>query len=580
MQLRTMLFLSESREEICQLTDPSVATTLPMHLRGPLEVKLASLVPDVAMADLSSFKMPFNSLSFGESLGKGGFGEVFKGVYNGQTVAIKRLMVDLSLDEVVTVFREFRREVWLSSTLHHPCIVKMKGCCINPCCCIVLEYIANGNLMNFLERKSTPISWGFRLKIALNIAEGLRFLHNRIPKIIHRDLKSPNCLMVSLSENDDIVCKLTDFGESLTVATKASGRANVANPAWCAPEVMRGLPYTEKADIFSMGILLWELASRQLPYSEFEVSKSRFVSQFEDAILDGLRPTIPIDCPEFMAALIVDCWKEDPDLRPPIEEISRVLARSLKEPNASSFLPKPAISKLAQPPPSPHRNQPSIPHQKDPNPQRKQSPLPVQQSIPVSPPRKRPQPPSDKASDSKETNAKPSLTRQPFSIAESDNRRASYPESNFTEPLIEYPLTTSTPSRFPPPSRSPPPSPRSPPPPPPPRSLSPPSSRQDTSLSSSTAIPRSSAESISNLIKPPSKSTRITPPPSSQNAAIGSTAAAAASVAYTALNSNSSSFPNSGTQRAAPSNHTNNQPKVSSSSFPVNQRPYGKPTSP
>ena len=79
--------------------------------------------------------------------------------------------------------------------------------------------------------------------------------------------------------------------------------------------------YTEKADVFSFGIMLWELLVRQKPFDEFEISKSGFVSQLEDAIIDGLRPTIPIDCPARYKELIEDCWHGDPKARPNFEEI-------------------------------------------------------------------------------------------------------------------------------------------------------------------------------------------------------------------------------------------------------------------
>jgi hypothetical protein len=131
---------------------------------------------------------------------------------------------------------------------------------------------------------------------------------------------------------------LIDFGESIAVATKALGRDKLGNPAWCAPEIMKGDPYTEKADVFSMGIVMWEIISRQLPYSEYSVSKSTFMSQFEDAIIFGLRPTIPkgiyfiinynnilLECPPDLAQIIKDCWESDPDLRPSMDDILIIL---------------------------------------------------------------------------------------------------------------------------------------------------------------------------------------------------------------------------------------------------------------
>jgi len=166
----------------------------------------------------------------------------------------------------------------------------------------------------------------------------LKFMHSRNPKIIHRDLKSPNILMASLNENDAVVCKVSDFGESLAAATKALGREKLANPVWCSPEMMKGESYNEKADVFSFGIVLWELAARKMPYDEFEVSKSKFMSALEDAIIKGLRPTIPSDCPIPVRDLIRECWQADPDLRPNFDEIYITLGGIRSTINSDSTL--------------------------------------------------------------------------------------------------------------------------------------------------------------------------------------------------------------------------------------------------
>lgn len=84
---------------------------------------------------------------------------------------------------------------------------------------------------------------------------------------------------------------------------------------------MKGLPYTEKADVFSLGIVLWEIITRSLPYSEYEVSRSRFVAPFEDAIINGLRPTIPATCPGRYAKLIRSTWLDDPEARPTAQDV-------------------------------------------------------------------------------------------------------------------------------------------------------------------------------------------------------------------------------------------------------------------
>lgn len=137
--------------------------------------------------------------------------------------------------------------------------------------------------------------------------------------------------MVSFNEEDEVVCKVGDFGESLLVATQASGREKLANPSWCAPEIMNKEPYTEKADIFSMGIVFNELYSRERPYHEHEISQSRFISNFEDAIIKGLRPTIPPDTPPEMGEVIQTCWQADPSKRPTSDSVYKSLLSIAKK---------------------------------------------------------------------------------------------------------------------------------------------------------------------------------------------------------------------------------------------------------
>jgi serine/threonine protein kinase len=95
---------------------------------------------------------------------------------------------------------------------------------------------------------------------------------------------------------------------------------------WLAPEIMKKEQYTEKADVYSFGIILWELLVRNKPFDEYEVAHSQFISALEDEIIvNGLRPTIPPDCPTEYRELICDCWQGDPKRRPNFEEICRRL---------------------------------------------------------------------------------------------------------------------------------------------------------------------------------------------------------------------------------------------------------------
>merc|ERR1712000_41900 len=107
-----------------------------------------------------------------------------------------------------------------------------------------------------------------------------------------------------------------------------TGRDRLHNPVWLAPEIMKKEQYTEKADVFSFGIIMWELIMRQKPFDEYEIARSEFTYQLEDAIVGGLRPTIPADsnCPSQFKELMERCWDGDPKRRPQFQEICKILA--------------------------------------------------------------------------------------------------------------------------------------------------------------------------------------------------------------------------------------------------------------
>src|SRR3990167_5380776 len=126
---------------------------------------------------------------------------------------------------------------------------------------MVLEFVGGGDLFTFLGDKSNEVGWDIRLKIALDIAEGMRFLHNVNPPILHRDLKSPNVLINApkssnkqYTSQDSIIAKVADFGLSSKLFVDCLSTRTVDNPIWCAPEVIQRKPYSQKADVYSYGI--------------------------------------------------------------------------------------------------------------------------------------------------------------------------------------------------------------------------------------------------------------------------------------------------------------------------------------
>jgi hypothetical protein len=138
--------------------------------------------------------------------------------------------------------------------------------------------------------------------------------------------------LASLDPTAPTVAKVTDFGETRGLLLKLKGRENLLNPSWLAPELMLDEPYTEKADVFPFGIILWELMIRQHPYSEYPISQLQFTTPLETAIIQGLRPSFgptfehypsvvaPLT-PQPYARLAQRCWADDPEDRPSFEQI-------------------------------------------------------------------------------------------------------------------------------------------------------------------------------------------------------------------------------------------------------------------
>eukprot|EP01117_Protostelium_nocturnum_P009737 TRINITY_DN3481_c0_g2_i2.p1 TRINITY_DN3481_c0_g2~~TRINITY_DN3481_c0_g2_i2.p1 ORF type:complete len:1509 (+),score=531.31 TRINITY_DN3481_c0_g2_i2:2688-7214(+) len=298
-------------------------------------VRLDRLVPDLTMKDFNGCKIAWEQLEVKEMLGEGGAATVYKGLWEGEEVAIKKLRLanpehratEEALgeedDTFSKVFTEFRREVFIMSGLEHMNLVRLKGLCLDPLC-IVTEFMAHGDLYGFIHDTSKELNWILRYKMASDIASGMMFLHSAKPPIVHRDLKSPNVLLASLDYKAPVVAKVSDFGLSGAMSTVSSGE--VANPRWLAPEIMNFQEFTEAADVYSYGVILWELLTRQDYFAEIA-----FNSQIEESVRAGKRPLIPSDCPPLYSSLIQMCWAQDPKDRPTFKDIKPLLSNLKKQ---------------------------------------------------------------------------------------------------------------------------------------------------------------------------------------------------------------------------------------------------------
>ncbi|KAL6062523.1 Pleckstrin y domain [Balamuthia mandrillaris] len=298
---------------------------LPCGLEGRCSVRLDYLAPDISLVDVRQYMIESGQVEMEEMIGRGSFANVYRGKYKGQTVAVKKITITQESGgdetELLEKFKELRREVLFMSGLRHPYTVELKGICMQPLL-IVTEYLAFGNLYEFLHAASSDVDWNLRLKIARDVAVGMNFLHSATPPVVHGDLKSPNILLASNDPSEAIVAKVADFGLSTQLTSSQIGR-QVSNYAWLPPEILTGGEYNEKADVYGFGIILWELLTRAHPFAEYQAEYA-FSYQLEDAIVAGLRPTFPEAThphEQQYIKLIMECWDKAPDNRPSFDSI-------------------------------------------------------------------------------------------------------------------------------------------------------------------------------------------------------------------------------------------------------------------
>jgi hypothetical protein len=189
-------------------------------------------------------------------LGQGGFGEVFKGIKDGvDEVAIK--VIPINNTEAVD---QFKTEIDLISKLRHRNILQFYGACIKPNHFYMVTELMKCDLFSAL-RKDFRYTWRgtYGKQVILDIATGLNYLHSLRPPVVHRDIKSPNILL-----SDNIV-KIADVGVAKVKLNSDMTAQRGFTIAWAAPEVIYRRRATEKIDIWSLGIILWEVVTRQLP---------------------------------------------------------------------------------------------------------------------------------------------------------------------------------------------------------------------------------------------------------------------------------------------------------------------------
>uniref|UniRef100_M4D9T5 Protein kinase domain-containing protein n=1 Tax=Brassica campestris TaxID=3711 RepID=M4D9T5_BRACM len=264
-------------------------------------------------------------------LGSGTYGTVFHGKWRGTDVAIKRIRKSCfggRSSERERLTKDFWREAQILSNLHHPNVVAFYGIVPDGAggtLATVTEFMVNGSLRHALVKRDRLLDARKKIIIAMDAAFGMEYLH--LKNIVHFDLKCEN-LLVNLRDPQRPICKVGDLGLSrIKRNTLVSGGVRGTLP-WMAPELLNGSStrVSEKVDVFSYGICLWEILTGEEPYADMHCG----------AIIGGivkntLRPPIPKTCSPEWKKLMEQCWDIDPDARPPFTEItSRLRSMSME----------------------------------------------------------------------------------------------------------------------------------------------------------------------------------------------------------------------------------------------------------
>lgn len=310
-----------------------------------------------ASASLQS-SINFGELHLQEVIGGGGFGQVWRASWRGTPVAVKVLTGSAQNSHIAkAILEEFKAEINLLKGMRHPNICLYMGACVDPPNrAIITELAANGSVWDALRlpltaqytaadgtpngswpmhlyvpdqhgappsshggapRMSAPIppkgTWPWELvkRVSCGAARGMAYLHSGKPPVLHRDLKSANILA-----DESYTPKVCDFGLSRIKNQARSMTGNCGTVQWMAPEVLANRDYDEKADVYSYGIILWELLSRECPYEGMTAIQCALAVLNRDK-----RPEIPKWCPPGLHALIKSCVKKEPSERPSFAQI-------------------------------------------------------------------------------------------------------------------------------------------------------------------------------------------------------------------------------------------------------------------
>lgn len=332
---------------------------------GPSSSGSVAMARSINLADVT--------LDPGPPLGVGSYGMVRGGLWRDEPVAVKFLYTDEDAFDAAAV-NAFRKEVELQYGLRHKNVVAVYGCIVDeatkpmPTYAVVMERLACSAYRRFVGSAAPRASLQMKLRLLIDVATGLRFLHN--DGVLHLDMKPGNIMLTS--ESGDFTAKVADFGlsaakqaasatssASKSVTSGAGGGGVGGTIEYMAPELHSLESPTAAADIYALGIIMWEVCAQALPYRDLPNLRNPAV-QVPGLVVSGKRPTmeaLPADIPAALKQLMQDCWAGKPEARP---TAAAVLSRLQEISAAAAAAAGPASGPGSTGPSSMHVGKPRV----------------------------------------------------------------------------------------------------------------------------------------------------------------------------------------------------------------------------
>mmetsp|Transcript_23883 Transcript_23883/g.33477 ORF Transcript_23883/g.33477 Transcript_23883/m.33477 type:complete len:928 (-) Transcript_23883:126-2909(-) len=317
----------DSQAPATELPEYSNSQVKPNQPAPSTSVEYANVQPPKRKTTIPDFEY-LDDIEIKEVIGSGSFGEVFRGVWKGtQQVALKKLIVDDKMEE-------FLQEAAMLQKCSFDHVVKFVGLHrdSNHTVYMVTEFMSGGALNNLLQKVGKTLGAKTLLEMARDAAEGIRSMADK--GLVHRDLAARN-LLVHV-EDGHYTVKVADFGLARHLAGNYYTSIKSVFPIkWSAPEVLKFEKFSVKSDVWSFGIVLWEIFENgSLPY------RGMGNNEATEAVINGYRLPKPNRCPDSVYVLMMQCWAEEPSDRPSFDEICNKLNEILKTEQFDEAPPK------------------------------------------------------------------------------------------------------------------------------------------------------------------------------------------------------------------------------------------------